>query len=483
MRDVKNSKKAVSRATVNQVAVMPSFCLNAIHAHTLAVRRVLTLRPQLGLILILHQRACPHSHADTALDLDLDLDPDPDLTTCSGTHLRTTTLSSRAGALILTLMTQSAVFALARSRSRRAPRTPPAASVEAFWISISTLPCTSSLLYFTSTPTDWPAQMLKDAPLPPRRISCTRASSSAPSFVVQGAYPLNVWHCYSAALKRGAGFPRIPSSGATASILCCLIPSHTDANADHGHLETGNPTVRVVLPVPLPCLDLEPAPRSHAGPARLQAGAPDIQRLTDVVDTVRLCHLQSEVSPAHARSRFRCAWYRSYPHACACSRLRGSTCAMPASSRSRRFDLRSLGGNRAMWCPHPSLDQQASRRTRSGSFRPSPRAKDGSFAATRCNCPRLCRWYAGGEFTFWPMSVLHGFNLGTGMFAPRIPSGSGVRGNGVCVTYFFTFILARYDPAFHVPPPHQALDLQQYTLSALVLSLYLLGYFTLYFES
>jgi hypothetical protein len=34
--------------------------------------------------------------------------------------------------------------------------------------------------------------MLKDVPLPPRRISFTRASSSAPRIVVQGAYPPDI---------------------------------------------------------------------------------------------------------------------------------------------------------------------------------------------------------------------------------------------------------------------------------------------------
>ncbi|KAJ7867031.1 hypothetical protein B0H13DRAFT_1067243 [Mycena leptocephala] len=80
--------------------------------------------------------------------------------------------------------------------------------------------------------------MLKDA------ISCTRTSSSASRFAVQGAYPLAVQQCSTAvehanssylcdwdiscAARRyppSVGIPHTPSSCAAASSPCCLIPA------------------------------------------------------------------------------------------------------------------------------------------------------------------------------------------------------------------------------------------------------------------
>ncbi|KAJ7930385.1 hypothetical protein B0H13DRAFT_2309631 [Mycena leptocephala] len=95
---------------------------------------------------------------------------------------------------------------------------PPAASIEAVWISISMPPCA-----FAPCPPPQPqmptrspphptalgltSQMLKEAPRHPRRISCSRASPSPLRFVVQAAYPPDIWQCCCAALERDAWRP------------------------------------------------------------------------------------------------------------------------------------------------------------------------------------------------------------------------------------------------------------------------------------
>ncbi|KAF8143025.1 hypothetical protein K438DRAFT_657654 [Mycena galopus ATCC 62051] len=128
-------------------------------------------------------------------------------------------------------------------------------------------------------------------------MACTHTPSF---FVMEEAYLLDVWQCYSAVVEHAnssqfelivpprldrtsndasiftrasTGLPRTLSSGA-ASSPCCLIPSQTAANTEYTFSNDAGspldwPSYRVHRPPVPPRLDLAPATRSHGGRAFL----------------------------------------------------------------------------------------------------------------------------------------------------------------------------------------------------------------------
>ncbi|KAJ7843255.1 hypothetical protein B0H13DRAFT_2412865 [Mycena leptocephala] len=102
------------------------------------------------------------------------------------------------------------------------------------------------------------------------------------------------WPSYRA--RRPPVPPRLDLSPATSQGECTFLVSTRSIPSTP--LSAARPRIlRVVLPVAISsgCL-------AGPGPARLRADAPDTQRLTDVVDTVRLRHLQSVETVACPRS-------------------------------------------------------------------------------------------------------------------------------------------------------------------------------------
>ncbi|KAJ7931087.1 hypothetical protein B0H13DRAFT_1858310 [Mycena leptocephala] len=352
----------------------------------------------------------------------------------------------------------------ARSRCRRAPRTPPAASVEAVWIAISTPPSTSA---FASTPTPTRPSPRRTAPGLAGADAEGSATATRAVFHTPTLHPLRRGSSYRGRIRRISGSAAVQHSNALIlrprsdrasndASICphrsptptrrgppCTLSSGvaTDANSkcmlSHDAWSPSDWPSYYARRPPVPLRpDLAPATRSHGNCAPLGSprSTPRTSYLPHAHTSCPWCsvsHGRDDAAPSWPRRRYMMS-LRSISTGCLAGpgpagfgpmrRTRNDSGVVNtvrflrpcAGLRSRRFDARSLGRNRAIWRPRPPPDQHPAgyalglllafaQDERCAAAMCSMKNALAQPASTRLryrdrNCLCLQRWYLGGGF-------------------------------------------------------------------------------------